>query len=63
MYEDPSFAVALRQQALRAEADRYRLRALVQCCRQSLRSRESLRRRIAERVARLRTRPVPCTTC
>jgi hypothetical protein len=57
MYEDPSFAVAARQQSLRAEADRYRLSTLVQCCR------ESLRRRVAERLARLRTPQVPCATC
>ena len=56
MYEDPSFAVAARRDLLRAEADRRRLVTLVQCCR------ESLRRRLGERLARLRT-PAPCPTC
>lgn len=57
MYEDPSFAVAARQSSLRAEAERYRLSALVECCKQSL------RRRAAERLARLRTPAAPCPTC
>lgn len=57
MHEDPFFAVSARQAVLRAEAEHYRLVSLIECCRQSL------RRRVAELVQRLRTTAVPCPTC
>jgi len=57
MHEDPQFAVALRREALRAEAAHRRLVTL------AAPRREPLRVRLADRLPRLRTAPAPCPTC
>ena len=48
MYEDPQYANAARRGQLRAEADRYRLAALVRGCRQTLVRRLAIRAHLAQ---------------